>query len=393
MAGLLSDILGLIDRAKQSAKANIGLLVSDPREYFMSMEDQARENNRLGALAIQAERNAARGLPVTPEQAAAKQYVDNKTAEIALGFAGTTKVGKTPFELAHETAQKNAITMLGLPPNNTAMDRARAMNFDISRYHGTKGDPAGNGIQAFDMRLANDGLYGSGVYSTSSPQIAGGGAKNTVAPQGYATNEALNTLMQREAATRGELQQVMQTLNKAKAEGDSAKIAMFEKWANDLQSDLANLSKEQTGGGAVYPLMVRNENPFNPDRMRIKRSELPKQTVNQIEDWMHSQGKNPKGKWPLSYEMFSSSMGGNDAANKALRELGYTGIQHKGGAVTGVPIKHTVDVAFDPSQVRSRFAAFDPARINENDLLAAGVPLGLIASTEVDIPKKKKKDK
>lgn len=44
----------------------------------------------------------------------------------------------------------------------------------------------------------------------------------------------------------------------------------------------------------------------------------------------------------------------------------------------------------DPSRLRSKFAAFDPARIKEADLLAAGVPLGLLAGTEVELPKKSK---
>ena len=49
---------------------------------------------------------------------------------------------KTEYELAHEQAQKNAVEMLGLPPDNTAKDRARAMGFDVDNpvYHGTTSD-------------------------------------------------------------------------------------------------------------------------------------------------------------------------------------------------------------------------------------------------------------
>jgi len=50
-----------------------------------------------------------------------------------------------------------------------------------------------------------------------------------------------------------------------------------------------------------------------------------------------------------------------------------------------------VGVVFEPNQVRSKFAKFDPANINSPDLLAAGVPLGLLAGTEVDMPKKQQK--
>ena len=53
-------------------------------------------------------------------------------ARKALGKADDAKRAKTAFEVAHEVAQKNAALPvskggLGLPPNNTAMDRARAM--------------------------------------------------------------------------------------------------------------------------------------------------------------------------------------------------------------------------------------------------------------------------
>ncbi len=50
-----------------------------------------------------------------------------------------------------------------------------------------------------------------------------------------------------------------------------------------------------------------------------------------------------------------------------------------------------VGVVFDPAQIRSRFAKFDPANINSPDILAAGVPLGLLAGTEAEMPKKKQK--
>lgn len=61
---------------------------------------------------------------------------------------------------------------LGLPKNNTAMQRAAAMGFDIEMplYHGTGAD-----FKAFDPRMAgkNDrGLWGKGQYLTTSPVTA-----------------------------------------------------------------------------------------------------------------------------------------------------------------------------------------------------------------------------
>lgn len=102
--------------------------------------------------------------------------MDEKVAQatdIGMGFAGTMKgVGKTPFEIAHEVAQKNAALPvekggLGLPKNNTAMDRAKAMGFDTPAYHATNHD-----IKYF---IPSDvGTYGPGIYTAKHPEVAEG---------------------------------------------------------------------------------------------------------------------------------------------------------------------------------------------------------------------------
>lgn len=85
------------------------------------------------------------------------------------GLLGTTKlVNKTQMELANEIASKNAETMLGLPKGNTAMDRAKAMGFDVDNpvYHGTSKD-----IEKFDLR----GKFrkgGAGYFVTDNPTTA-----------------------------------------------------------------------------------------------------------------------------------------------------------------------------------------------------------------------------
>ena len=47
------------------------------------------------------------------------------------------KVKPTKFEKAHEIASKKAESMLGLPPGNTAADRAKALGA-VDYYHGTQ---------------------------------------------------------------------------------------------------------------------------------------------------------------------------------------------------------------------------------------------------------------
>lgn len=80
----------------------------------------------------------------------------------------------TEFSKAHATAQRNAMLPveqggLGLPENNTAMDRARAMGFDISAYHGTN-------YPVFD-KFNTDGAdftktEGTGAFFSRNPELA-----------------------------------------------------------------------------------------------------------------------------------------------------------------------------------------------------------------------------
>ena len=82
--------MGLLDAIDRVLGTRIGLLVNDPRAAINALESDARAFNQASLLATQAERNANRGLPVTPEQLEAKQYIDQKNEELAMGFAGTT---------------------------------------------------------------------------------------------------------------------------------------------------------------------------------------------------------------------------------------------------------------------------------------------------------------
>ena len=84
---------------------------------------------------------------------------------------------------AFEAAQEAATRLLGLPPDNTAMDRARAMGFDVDNilYHGTSRD-----IDAFELDTprerdlaklgkAYEGRYYStneGIYLTNNELVA-----------------------------------------------------------------------------------------------------------------------------------------------------------------------------------------------------------------------------
>ena len=69
-----------------------------------------------------------------------------------------------------------------------------------------------------------------------------------------------------------------------------------------------------------------------------------------------------------------------DKVTNELKNLGYNGIIDTGGKMGGEG--HQVVIPFEPSQVRSRFANFDPKKVNEPSLLAGAVPFGLLGDDE-----------
>jgi len=72
-----------------------------------------------------------------------------------------------------------------------------------------------------------------------------------------------------------------------------------------------------------------------------------------------------------------------DKITKTLKDgFGYNGIIDKSGKGGGA--MHDVVIPFEPGQVRSKFAAFNPAKTGENDMLAVGNPYGLPAVAAQD---------
>jgi hypothetical protein len=193
---------------------------------------------------------------------------------------------KAPFQFpqqaALDTAQKNAALPiseggLGLPPNNTPMDRAKAMGFETDVYHATD---VPQDFSTFTPSIK--GKMGSGVYTSFEPAYA----------ERYAGGEKARTMP---LMSRGEMANV------------------------DTRTEVSDLVRQQ----------LSNENPnFN------------------IQEWKR-------------------------LSNQELANRGYSGLD--------------VDkerLVFNPSDLRSRFAAFDPMRRNESDILAGLLPASLLADPE-----------
>jgi hypothetical protein len=293
--GLLSNVLGAIDRKKQEVKAGLGLLANNPQEwaaqatarYFPTKEEerQFRMVKEMGGDITQ-----------TPYY--------QKVFDLAQ-FQGSLKpLSKTQFQVANEVAQKNATEMLGLPPDNTAMDRAKALGFDTSAYHGTNKDVSKIDLNMAGSKTGNPNAH-LGFFSTPNVQEA-------------------------------------------------------SRYASDFGG---------VKGGNVMPLMIRRGNSYP----------ISYKEMNDISMGIfNAPGSTPKERY------LSASNWAKDKRQQLLSE-GYDTASFR----EGMPVEEIISLK--PETVRSRFAAFDPARVNESDLLAAGIPIGLLGSTQVELPKKQEK--
>jgi hypothetical protein len=108
----------------------------------------------------------------TPMQRDVYENVSRASAPV-MGLAAAPMVlakglRAAPRAEALETARQNAVKMLGLPENNTAMDRAKALGYVDDTYHGTF-----NRFDNFDMAKASTrSQYMPGIFTADDPRLA-----------------------------------------------------------------------------------------------------------------------------------------------------------------------------------------------------------------------------
>lgn len=280
------------------------------------------------------------------------------------GAVGTQRP-LTEFEQAHLTAQRNAALPvnqggLGLHPDNTAMDRARAMGWVDDAYHGTSADFPEFSLGGYGV---HGNVGGTGVY-LGVPDTASSYAQSASSMTGNAPH-------------------VMPLLTRGKLLDTSSEAPLN----NNLIDNYIN------------------ENLFDGDKARIaldaggKRVTKSFENIEDAKDFFWNQKKNweyfsgfdrtlPQadmidGKAVVSYVDFNAPVSLNGLPIKevhgALRRAG-------GGTMTDVLKNIGYDgtksaretVIFDPKNIRSRFAAFDPFNRDSANLLAQ---YGAIAPT------------
>jgi hypothetical protein len=284
--GLLDSVIEAAKQQYQTTKRGFGLLASNPQQF--AQEATARYFPTKEEEAQFAQAQATGG-----DYTQMPYYQKIMDLSQFQGSIKPTGLINAPQQAALDLAQKNAALPvkqggLGLPENNTAADRAKAMGFNIETYHGTDAPK----IESFDPKRTK---IIEGVFSAYHPRTA--------------------SLYAEAAASKGR--------------------AGLESAPN------------------VMPLLLNSE----------AHVQMPS----------------------FNKEMIDS-----------FRNTGYAGVKRPEAGVA---------VTFDPAQIRSRFAAFDPFRkdvatatamgVAAPDLLAAGVPLGLLGTAQqtVNLPEKKKSKK
>lgn len=236
-----------------------------------------------------------------------------------LKLAKALGVKLAPQEEALRVAQENAVKMLGLPPGNTPMDRAAAMGFDTPAYHGTNRE-----FEAFsnEMLGAKTGAKSAqkAHFFAASPEVSNTYVSTKhVYPNPWEDNPPVYQQFARNKQAMAEFDA---------APTNAEKRMVLEKYGFNR------------GSGQVMPVML------NMGKSRVV-------------DYKGS----PYRETSYNDQIKAAKKGGKDSV--VLKNTFDPGPHEGYNQMTDIY------AVMEPNRVRSRFAAFDPARINENNLLAS----------------------
>ena len=440
--GLLSSALGAIDRQKQAAKSSIGLLASNPQEWLTQAtarylptkaeEQQYRAMQQAGGDITQTPYyqklfdlaqfqssiktpKVASGLLGTPEQRRLEQNYD--TSDWYHGSTGDIKEFKTdllgeatgaasakqgfffardpiapPKEMTRKSNDPDTIAFLKRLGKSDA--EIEAMNTVSMKGHGA--DQASGYAQIGGSREYREAMRKAAAAEKNrnwseyekQTQIAEdletkrmNQAQSLVAKHGDARDMMLAKIQDawyNKPMSQSEAEASDAAFKKLMGYGwynnpaqlETVKKELINKLGKDKASDVVNainkyksvtaerLALDVQSGANVLPIALRYKNPMVYD---FKGSAYRDQTYADL--------------------VAQAKAGGHDA-------LIMTNTFDPGA---GTAKLIDVGVVFNPSQIRSKFAQFDPAKMGSTDILAAGLPVGLIGSTQVDLPKKQEK--
>jgi hypothetical protein len=149
--------------------------------YFSDYGQLVEKGSPLNNQYQQLKSNISQHIPSNADFSSPQRMSEWAQAAALNAPMGLTLKGAPPtkFSRAHKLAQKNAALPieqggLGLPPNNTAMDRARAMGFDTAVYHGQSKSPDFFGKEKDLSNIIENGgnAEGGRLFTSDNPAIA-----------------------------------------------------------------------------------------------------------------------------------------------------------------------------------------------------------------------------
>jgi hypothetical protein len=250
------------------------------------------------------------------------------------GGLGTIKATQTAGELAQKLAQERAMLPvsehgLGLPAGNTAMDRAKAMEFDTPAYHGRVMDDVTNNT----IPKATRGGSVGDAYLTSDPKVSSSYAMTTTPTNNISNIELAKSIHGYAPTNYPLLVRAGRVLNENHDIYDIIKPTELADDLSQLTTKLDNREFWEEGDDKYLKEVLNNLlDNFSPE---YSASSMPA-NLSRLFGYLE---ENPRYK-PDLYKKFDS--------------LIYQDIE--AGGTTIVP--------FNKDNIRSRFAAFDPWRRN-----------------------------
>lgn len=373
--GLLGGVLPAIYSGADQLKRGVYGLLTNPMEQA-ERAGQSLLQSRADRQALMARTfaNPERPFQVTDQAGLAQLGTDVLTGELGIAPVGMTasiskkildfnnpkdfaKVKKTlgekatEFDVANKIAQKNAALPveeggLGLAKNNTSADRAKALGYDTPVYHGTNATD----INAFNVE-GKGKTSGAGAFLTTNPTAAetyvSASGEGNILPLLMKNDEFLT------ANARGRNWADIYT-NQLGAKAGKKRLSPedlgLDRNSATSTDELAILASDLGLKGA----QIKNVRDLgtNSHVMRAKDYLLEKYGIVPDSTWSNITG-----------EQFAE-------AQNAMKKFYESQIAD-------------VYAIQDPSLIRSRFAAFDPARKGETGILAGALPFGLL-NTEDD---------
>ena len=251
---------------------------------------------------------------------------------------------KYPQSDALELARINAIRLLGLHEHNTPEDRAKAMGYAQDVYHGSKQDLQGGFKPGYDDNLS---------FVTPKPEFA----NNWIGKGRY--TERLGDEAKAERQSANDKYRAMKYKNMDydslnNLQGDEFTKEYDRRNAlhkGEMKKEFGDMASPDRIHSTVYPMKVRAKKTFNPETDMHHMHEF------------FAKDKTPQNLIDL-YKTGNYMLYETKPVVEYLKSKGFDSMKLRESSDGD----YTTVAMFDPAHVRSRFAAFDPARAHEAGL-------------------------